>query len=210
MGDIERAFREVNRPVDNASARLYSARVEAARLLRDREKVEEALSSWPESRRSIVSFPDYYDLSKAAALLAVDEIDAANELLANVKTSVDGRAAPYPAGWSANAFVMPVELPGLMGDLEEVERLVAAYEREEPNDVWGNRNRDDTIAVAFGYAGDADRALDYIERSCDDRGEWCYRFFLPHNAFDDLHDHPRWIAMKERYDAWCRGNECAD
>ena len=210
LGDIERAFREVNRPVDNASARLYSARVEAARLLRDREKVEEALSGWPESRRSIVSFPDYYDLSKAAALLALGENDAANELLANVKTSVDGRAAPYPAGWSANAFVMPVELPGLMGDLEEVERLVAAYEREEPNDVWGNRNRDDTIAVAFGYAGDADRALDYIERSCDDRGDWCYRFFRPYNAFDDMHDHPRWIAMKERYDAWCRGNECAE
>lgn len=210
LGDAERAFREANRPVDNAFARIYSARLEAARLLRDRSKTEDALESWPASRRSVVSFPEYYDLSKSAALLALGEVDEANALLAKIKVSVDARNDPYPAGWAANAFVFPVELPGLMGDLEEVERLVAAYELEEPNDFWGNRSRDQSIAIAFGYAGDADRAMDYVERACEAMGDWCYRYFRLQNAFDNMHDHPRWIALKTRYEAWCLENECTD
>ena len=210
LGDFERAFREVNRPIDNGSARLYAYRVEAALLLRDRNKIEEALANWPQSRRSIVSFPEYYDLWKAKALLALGDSDEADALLASVKDSVDARAEPYPAGWASNAFVYPVELPGLMRDREEIERLVAAYEREKPDDAWGNRNRDHEFAFAFAHADDADRAMDYIESACAAMGDWCYRYFRPYYAFDDMRDHPRWIAMKKRYEAWCRNNECTD
>ncbi|MBT8473496.1 MAG: TIR domain-containing protein [Marinicaulis sp.] len=210
LGDVERAFREARRLVDNAPARLYSARLESARLLRDRQKIEAALANWPQSRRSVVSFPEYYDLSKAAALYELGDIDAADALLAKIKASVDARADPYPAGWAANAFVYPVELPGLTGDLEEVERLVADYEREKPNDVWGNRQRDQTIAIAFGYAGDADRAMDYIERSCEAMGDWCYRYFRPYQAFENIYEYPRWIALERRYEAWCAENKCMD
>ena len=209
LGDLQRAEREANRTVDDADARIYSARLSVAGLLRDREKVEAALAGWPESQRSLVSFPEIYELEKAQALLALGDVDEANAILATVKASVDARAVPYPAGWSPNAIVFPVRLPALMGDLEEVERLVAAYEAERPYDVWGNRNRDDAIAEAFAYAGGADQAMNYLARTCDVGGDWCYRGFRHWRAYEDMHDHPKWIAMKERYDRWLTENEAS-
>ncbi len=206
LGDLERAEREANRPVDNADARVYSARLSIAAMLRDREKVEAALSGWPESQRSLVSFPEIYDLEKAQALIALGDVDEANAILANVKASVDARSEPYPAGWSANSIVYPVRLPALMGDLAEVERLVAAYEAEKPFDVWGNRNRNEAIAEAFAYAGDADQAMEYVDRACGVVDGWCYRSYRSWRAYEDMHDHPSWVAMKARYDVWVAEN----
>jgi tetratricopeptide (TPR) repeat protein len=202
-GDAQRRWEALDAPVNDPDPVYYAARLSAALGMRDPAKIESSLADWPEHLRAPDRFPELYNLKKAEALLALGRQDEANRLLNEVKARIDESADPYPHGWAANSRYFPVELPGLMGDLAAVEKVVAAYEADPPADEY---SRYDVhlllIAKAYAFAGDPESALDYLEQQVDRFGPARFILFPDEPAFDGLRSHPRFQAMKTGYEAW--------
>ncbi|MCB1553531.1 MAG: tetratricopeptide repeat protein [Xanthomonadales bacterium] len=206
MGDLESAWALVDGPLQNFVA--MPARI--ALKSRDPERIAHALSPavWPEDQRSLGDFPEVYAMVEAEAMLVLGRRDDAARLLAAIQQRLAQRSDPYPSRWLANAYYQPCDLPGLLGDLDGVRAAEADYLANAPRDVWGSRQIQRPLAIAFARAGDPERALHYLEAMVEAYGPHLYIWFASDPGLETLQEHPRMLAMKAAYERWnkARGN----
>ncbi len=205
QGEIERAWEAMRDPVSGADVYVYMERFSVALLTRRPENIERALAQWPDEKRRPKNYLELYEISRAQALLAAGRHDEARALLRDVKARLDAMADPYPAGWAANVYYYPVDLPGLMGDGKGVRAAAQDYEQHAPRDAWAQLDIYPRIAAAYARVGEPESALAYLERLADK--PWLYLSHSIEPAFDPLRDHPRYRAMKAAYEAWAAARE---
>jgi TolB-like protein/Flp pilus assembly protein TadD len=181
---------------------LPSARVAYAIITRDPANVKFALEDWPAGDRRPESFPDAYEVSRASALLALGKADEARRILLEVKARLDASANPYPDAWNANALVTPADVPGMLGDLAGVRAAERDYLANAPRDEFAKNDILQSLSIAFLRAGDRDRAVHYLEQAEKIFGPSFYLRVSIDPAFDPLHDHVQYQALKTRYEAW--------
>jgi TolB-like protein/Tfp pilus assembly protein PilF len=204
QGDVEGAWAVIDVPVPSfvdvpARIAIYS---------RDPARIEYALSPalWPEDRRAPGDFPETYAMARAWALLVMGRQAEADRLLAEIKARMDVRSDPYPSRWLGNSYYQPVDLPGLMGDLEGVRAAEADFLANAPRDLWGRQSILPRLAGAFARAGDPERAMHYLEQLVETFGPHRFLMFTIDPDLDSLRDHPRYRALEARYQAWAREN----
>lgn len=202
QGEIEAAWAAIDGPFYN----FVSTPALIAIATRDPERIEQALSPalWPEDQHGPGDFPETYALAKARALLVMGRQAEADRLLAEIKARMDERSDPYPSRWLGNAYYHPSDLPGLMGDLQGVRDAEADYLANAPRDVWGSNTVLAYLAASFARAGDPERAMHYLERLADTFGPHRYLDFAADPDYDSLRDHPRYLALEARYQAWAK------
>jgi hypothetical protein len=183
---------------------LVDIRVDAAIATRDPANIQYALESWPKEERRPEDSPETYSLASARAMLFLGKNDEAQQLLAEIKARIDASDNPYPQGWKQNAIYWPVDLPGMMGDIDAVRATVADAEANRLPDAWGEIDYLSSIAAAYARAGDRDAAFGYIDRLVGRIGPWQYAELSTDVSFDGLRDDPRWLALKSSYEAWAR------
>ncbi|NHA15077.1 tetratricopeptide repeat protein [Thioalkalivibrio sp. XN279] len=200
QGDVEAAWAAIDGPLPN----FVDTPARIAIFSRDAERIESALSPalWPEDQRSPGDFPETYAMARAWALLVMGRQAEADRLLAEIKDRMDQRSDPYPSRWLGNAYYQPVDLPGLMGDLEGVRAAEADFLANAPRDVWGLHSILPRLAGAFARAGDPDRAVHYLEQQVEIFGPHRFLLFAIDPDFDSLREHPRYLALQARYQAW--------
>jgi len=202
QGDVEAAWAAIDGPLPN----FVDTPARIAIFSRDPERIGYALSPaiWPEDQRSPGDFPEAYAMVRALALLVMGRQVEADRLLAEIKARMDQRSDPYPSRWLGNAYYHPVDLPGLMGDLEGVRAAEADFLANAPRDVWALASILPRLAGAFARAGDPDRAMHYLERQVEVFGPHRFLVFSIDPDFDSLREHPRYLALEARYQAWAR------
>ena len=201
-GDVERAWQAVATPIESHAEVYYALRVDIAVMSRNSERMYNALETWPEKSRSPGHAPEVYNIARAEVMLTLGETEAAQALFEEIKARIDSSDVPYPAGWRANAMYFPVELPGYVGDLDEVRSVTAALEESRRPDAWAEIDYFHAIARALLRAGAPEEALDYVDRMIEARGPYIYRRISVDPAFDKVLDHPRFLALKADYEAW--------
>ena len=206
-GDANAAFDVLDKPQANWPDYIYAQRAIIAFDTGDREKIVRSLSEWPAEKRIVGSYAEVYPLLQGEAHLVLGEAEQAQEIVRGVKERLAASDNPYPAGWSPNAGYIPVQVPGYLRDLEGVRAAVADYEAHPNPDVWSHNRIYYLIAEAFAFAGDAGAAFDYVERIADLFGPSVYLSIVQEPAFDGLRDHPRYLALKDAYDAWAKQTE---
>jgi TolB-like protein/Tfp pilus assembly protein PilF len=199
-GDLDAAWAKVDGPLNN----FVAAPARIAIKSRNPERIAQALSPsiWPEDQRSQGDFPEAYAMVEAEAMLALGRHAEARRLLGGIQERLARRSDPYPSRWLANAYYQPCDLPGMMGDLEGVRAAEADFLQNARRDVWGSRQIHRVLAVAFARAGDPERALHYLELLVDTFGPHTYGWFAPEPGLESLQEHPRYLALKARYQAW--------
>ena len=202
QGDVERAWQLVETPDGDEAESFYMLRADYAVMLRDPEKIRYALDTWPEQYRGSGFAPEVYNISRAEALLALGETEAAQALFEEIKARIDSKDIPYPDGWRANALYYPVELPGYVGDLDGVRSAIAAFEESRRPDAWAEIGYLIAFANALLWAGAPEEAFDYVDRMVQVRGPYIYLQLSVNPAFDKVRDHPRYLALKADYEAW--------
>ena len=202
QGDIERAWQYVATPGGDEAEVFWLTRVDYAIMARDPDRIRMALDTWPEKYRSPGHAPETYNISRAETLLMLGETEEAQALFEEIKARVDAREVPYPTGWRANSLYFPVELPGYVGDLDEVREVIAEFEANRRPDAWAETQYLEAYARALAWAGDPEAALDYMDRFVEVRGPYVYLPLSIDPAFDSLREHPRYLALKTSYEAW--------
>ena len=99
----------------------------------------------------------------------------------------------------------PVELPGYVGDLDGVRNAITESEDSRRPDAWAEVDYLHTYAQALLWAGAPEEALDYVERMVEVRGPYIYLRLSIDPAFDQVREHPRYLALKADYEAWAAG-----
>lgn len=173
---------------------------------RDPARIEKALSAelWPERLRQFPKYPDVYALARAEGLLATGQTEAAQRALGQIRDRLAALDNPYPGGWSSTGFYFyyPCDLPGMLGDLEGVLAAEQDWVEQAPRDVWSEGGVRQALAVAYVRAGDAERALDHLERVMALFGPVAFMSMANSPALDPLHLHPRYLAMAEAHRRW--------
>jgi hypothetical protein len=205
-GQAERAWQAFETHDAPASSVYYSLRAYYAFLTHNPEYVRKSLDDWPEQLRSPGHAPELYNIARAEGLLSLGETDAARELFKEIRSRIDASDVPYPEGWRANASYYPVELPGYLGDLEGVRVAIADAETNLRPDAWAEIDYLREFARALARGGDPEAALDYIDRMVEVRGPYIYLRLSIDPAFDTLREQPRYLALKENYEAWAARN----
>jgi pentatricopeptide repeat protein len=202
QGDAERAWKSIEKANIQDAEVFYMFRAYYALLTRDPENIRLSLDNWPEQYRSPAHAPELYNISRAEALLAFGETDAAQALFQEIKARIDASAIPYPDAWRANALYYPVELPGYVGDLDEVREVIARFEATQRPDAWAEIDYLVDCARALARAGDFEAAFDYIDRMISVRGPYIYLRTSIDPAFDKLRKHPRYVTLRTNFEAW--------
>lgn len=83
--------------------------------------------------------------------------------------------------------------------------LNGTISRTRPGTSGGGLDVRFDLAIAFARAGDPQRALDHLEAIAAVTGPASYLRASIHSALDSLHDQPRWLALKGRYERWAEG-----
>lgn len=206
QGEAERGWQALWDSSDRASTVVWLYCGDFAVMTRDPDKIRRVLEEWPVDLRSPGHAPETYNLSRAKALLALGENDAARELLLDIRARLDASTNPYPEGWQANALYLPTELPGLLGDLEGVRAALADFEARHRPDAWAELRHLPMFARALIRAGDVEAGFDYVDQLVERRAPWVYLMFTIDPAFDTVRDHPRYRALKANYEAWAARN----
>jgi len=201
LGDAERAWQAVADATDSTRVLFFQTRSYSAQRTRDAERIRLALETWPEELRRPATAPEAYELQRARSLLVLGDTAQAREVLVAVKARIDAADDPYPEGWNANALYLPVDLPGLLGDTAGVRAAVADWEANHRPDAWDEQFIRWSFAEAYANAGDAEAALDQIELLASVGGPWVYPALSINPALDSLREHPRYQALKEKYEA---------
>jgi len=201
-GNVALSWTAYRLPVAEPDVFYFTGRLWAAIATRNKVNIELAINDWPEHFHSIDRFPEIYNLSRAEGLIALGRTAESARLLNEIKARVDSSDNPYPHGWKANGAYLPVDLPGLMGDLDAVNEVVAIYKANEPADKLTRIFHYTNIAVAYSRADDPDSALDYLEQILVLVGPARFLTFTVNPAFDSLRNHPRYLAMQADYEAW--------
>ena len=201
QGNATRAWQAIE-PEVHSSVIFYWSRANYAALTRDHEKIRQSIDDWPEQFRSTANAPDVHSMARAKGLLALGETEAAKALFLEIKARIDARAVPYPEGWRANALYFPVELPGYVGDIDGVRKAIAELRANQRPDAWAEFfDYRIAIARALAQAGDAEAALDYVDRLAEVRGPNIYLPISIDPGFDPLRKHPRYLQLKSKYEA---------
>jgi TolB-like protein len=202
QGDVEAAWAAIDGPLPN----FVDTPARIAVFSRDPERIEYALSPalWPEDQHGPGDFPEAYAMVRAWSLLVMGRKAEAERLLAEIKARMDQRSDPYPSRWLGNAYYQPVDLPGFMGDLEGVRAAEADFLANAPRDIWALASIQPRLAAAFARAGDSDRAMHYLERQVEVFGPHRFLVFSIDPDFEPLREHPRYLALEARYQAWAR------
>jgi hypothetical protein len=165
---------------------------------RDPERIAFALSPaiWPEDQRSPGDFPEAYAMVEARAMLAMGR---QAEAIACWPASSNGRrsaAIPIPrAGW-AMPTINPATCPACWVTWKACARL-RPISCKTPGVMSGvRRARHRSLAVAFARAGDAERALHYLELLVETFGPHFYAWFAPEPGLDAVRTHPRFLACR--------------
>ncbi len=206
MGDTDRAWDIIVNPATELSPYVYYIRFHVALATRDPEKIEYALESWPEEMRRPANSYGVYDLARARALRFLGKEGEAHQLLTALQARLNASENPYPQGWKANAIYWPIELPGLLGDLDGVRALIREQEAESSPDAWDRMDKLKSFAAALAAAGDPDAAFDYIGRLISEYGPSQFAVLSVTVTFDVLHDDSRWLAHKADYEVWAAEN----
>lgn len=204
-GDLDAAWAAVDGPVTT----FIAAPARIAIASRDAKRIEYALSPaiWPEAQRGPGDFPEAYAMVKAESLLVMGRQEEADQLLAEIKSRMAQRSAPYPSRWLANAYYQPCDLPGMLGDLEGVRATEADYLKNAPRDVWGSRRTLLLLATAFARAGDPERAMHYLENLVGIFGPQSYLWISVVPGLDSVRDHPRYRALERGYQSWSKAKK---
>ena len=180
-------------------------RLEIAIATRDPANINFALEDWPVELRERNGFPGY-EVYRGRALLALGRQEEARKVLKAVKARLDASENPYPEGWASNAEVLPVEVPGLLGDLEGVRAAERDFLANAPRDEYGKVYIYPVICMAYLGAGDRERAAHYLDEAVKATGPWLYLKISGDPAFDALRDHPRYLALKASYETWAESH----
>lgn len=201
-GKVEAAWAAIAGPNDFYVALPFRI----ALASRDPARIEKALSAelWPERLRQFPKYPDVYALARAEGLLATGQTEAAQRALGQIRDRLAALENPYPGGWSSTGFYFyyPCDLPGMLGDLEGVLAAEQDWVEQAPRDVWSEGGVRQALAVAYVRAGDAERALDHLERVMALFGPVAFMSMANSPALDPLHLHPRYLAMAEAHRRW--------
>jgi TolB-like protein/Tfp pilus assembly protein PilF len=177
-------------------------RLRLATATRDAANIEFALEDWPEANRIPASAPELYEISRARALLALGKKEEARQILLAIKARVEASPNPYPAAWRSGVRVTPADVPGMLGDLAGVKAAEHDFLTNAPRDAFAKWDNFAALAVAFLRAGNPDRAMHYLEETEKLFGPAFYGGISIDPAFDALRDHPKYKALKTRYEAW--------
>ncbi len=202
QGNAQLAFETAMQVKGPAALSLYQYRVSHAMRTRNPANIRLALDSWPEELRRPGHAPEAYELMRAKALRVLGETDTAREVLLEIKARIEAADEPYAEGWQANALYHPMELPGLLGNLDGVREAIANFESQYQPDSWAESILLTRFAQALIRAGDVDAGLDYVDELVDRRAPWVYLPLSIDPAFDTVREHPRYLALKADYEAW--------
>jgi TolB-like protein len=201
-GDIEGAWAAIEGPNDFYATLPFRI----ALASRNADWIARALSTelWPERLRQFPNHPEIHALAEAEAMLVMGQRDAAQAKLQAIKARIDARATPYPAGWSSTSyyFYYPVDLPGMLGDLEGVRAAERDWIDHAPRDVWAEGGIRQALAVAYARAGDAERALDHLEKMQSQVGPVSFISMAQSPGLDTLRQHPRYLALAAAHEKW--------
>ncbi|MGE4073109.1 MAG: tetratricopeptide repeat protein [Lysobacterales bacterium] len=200
-GDVEAAWALVE---SSHSDRGRNQPFRAALLSRDRQRIERALSPdlWPPELHSPTGFSEAHALAEAEASLVLGETAQARTALLAIQARLDQQEVPYPGGWSANAWYYPCLLPGMLGDLEGVQAAERDYVENAPRDVWASIDIHFELAIAYARAADPERAMELLEALAKLANPAIYLRASIEPGLDSLHQHPRWLALKQSFEQW--------
>ncbi len=199
QGDVAGAWTEIR---DLRSPAAADARVFVAICTRNPINIDLALRDWPTDARRPASFPELYEIWRALALRALGRFDEARHILMQVRTRLDASAQPYPDGWYS--AVTPDEVPGLLGDLDGVRAAERDFLAHAPHDQLLRSNLYGQFAFSFLNVGDANRAAYYLGEAAKIDGPSFYLRISVNPIYDALRNHPGYLALKRRYEAWAR------
>lgn len=204
-GNPERACEVLDEVEPEPDWRQYHvARAECTAALPDdrgRDLIDEALAAIPDEYFSYTGYPEVSEIIRAFALEAVGRKDESRALALEIAERIKSSNDPYPSGWVQPPY-LPIDLPGLMGDLDGVRAAAKDYEENAIPDVINDLQRHLSIAGAFARAGDPDTAFDYVDRVVKVAGPSRYLALTIDSAFDDWRDHPHYLALQADYEAW--------
>jgi len=208
MGEFDRAWTMISETIPGSNwSSYYFLRLYVAILTRDQDTIQSTLESFPEEQRIFRGYPETYTLMKTDALAIMGLEEESKTLLSEISKRINASHNPYPAGWSANAIYLPVDLPGLLGDLAGVRAAVADFEANAAPDAFADLIRHYAIARAFERAGDRDAAFEYLDKITEVVGPSQYLSVKFDLAFDGMRDDPRYLALKADYEAWAAARD---
>ncbi|MBT8068774.1 MAG: hypothetical protein KJO09_16135 [Gammaproteobacteria bacterium] len=187
----------------------YITRVNCVALLPDdggKHLIDEALAAVPTELINQAGYPEAAEMLKAFALEAVGRKEESRAVALAIAERISESNNPYPQGWLQPAY-LPIDLPGLLGDLDGVRAAARDYEQNAAPDAIYDLLRHQAIADAFARAGDPDTAFDYVDRVIEVAGPPRYLALSINSAFDDVRDHPRYLALQAKYEVWAANQD---
>jgi len=206
QGEPEKSWKAVWIPGDGEVVRFYEQLADYALRTRDPEKIKIVKNIWPEDKRSPDHAPELYNIFKVKSFLATGDKESAQTELDAMQARIKNREDKYPADWVIQPSYSPAVIPGLLGDLETVEKVAKAYEVFPQNDALTAIPQLGDIADAFARSGDVDSALDYMDRMVALTGPSLFLVFENEIGLDNVRNHPRYIEMKANFDRWAQNN----
>jgi len=194
QGDAIGAFNAL----ESTGTILQEQKMSYAIATRNPLKIAATLESWPEDTRAPLQSPEAYNIARIKGLLATgqaveEELSALKARIAKVPPSVD---------WSGASRYSPVIIPGLLGDLEMVNKLAADYELNAPDDSMTALTHLGDLVEAYARAGDADKAMNYADKMRALTGPHIYLVLRIEPGLDNIRDHPRYQKYKADYETW--------
>lgn len=161
----------------------------------DREAIEAALQNWSASLDGEGFFGLFYQVRRAESAERLGN----DAMLADARAKLAASAPPptrgQPARWGMP--LSPVTIPSLLGDKEEIDRLIADYEKRDDIDQWLGLIVDRRqIAEALVRVGETERALEQLEQVTAGLGPQAFHSFGYDPLFAPLRSSARWRAMR--------------
>ena len=198
QGKADAAYDAILRTLDY----LPKAKVDYAIATRNPEKIKSALAAWPEHLRRQSTSPESYAISSIEGLRVMGETQTAAEELDALKS----RLADHPVlDWNSSAEYSPVAIAGLLGDLPQIEKYAADYDNLQTDDFMSALSDYAALGQAFARAGEAERAIEYVEKMRDLTGPFIILVFENDKAYDKYRDHPRYQKLRSEYESWAAG-----
>ena len=166
---------------------------------RDKAKIRYALDAWPQETRRPENGPEAYALGEIEALETMGARVEALEKIEELRARMVG-VEPL-AEWNSVLPYRPLAIPALLGDVKSVERFAKTIEKVRPRDRQSEIIFYADAVSAFNRIGQAEKALDYIEKFIELTGPHAILIFEDLPDLDALHAHPRFKKFQSDYAA---------